>query len=90
MITVKTYRLGINFFSINLPKKAKILAVHAPFIHRPELRVLVDSNSTETETRNFLSATVDESYPVDIESLEYLGTYVNTDLFEVKVKKLFK
>ena len=90
MITTKAYRLGTNFFSINLPKGAKILEVHTPFDHRPQLYVVVDTNITEMESKNFLSATLGKNYPVDIESLKYLGTYRNQSLFEIVKEKLFK
>ena len=91
MITIKTYGLGANFFSIDLPKGAKILKVHTPFGHRPQLYVLINTNSTKMETRNFLSATVDKSYSVDIKSLKYLGFYSDREnLFEIIEEKLFK
>ncbi|MCK4540400.1 hypothetical protein KAU09_04565 [Candidatus Parcubacteria bacterium] len=90
MITIKEYRIGVNFFSIDMPKKSDVLKVHAPFDRRPHLHVLIDTGITEMETRNFLSTTVGESYPADIENLEHLGTYRDADLFEIKMKKLFK
>lgn len=90
MITTAIYRIGTDFFSIDLPVGAKILKVHTQFNSRPKIHVLININSTKTENRNFLLATVGEIYHIDIESLEHLGACYNANLFEIVEKKLFK